>query len=298
MRYRIDGELGRGGMAVVHSATDEELDRKVALKVLAAHLAGDPDFRARFLREAKIAGGLDHRNVVRVFDITELDGLPCIVMELVEGGTLDGGSLTLAEAAEIAEGLAHAHAHGVIHRDLKPANLLRGADGLVRIADFGIARALDETRTTQIGTVLGTLRYLSPEQAAGRDVGEPADVYSLGVVLDELLVEKPQSIRALIDRCRDTDPHRRPSAADIVAGLRGTGPSEVVSPVAFTRHRTSKLKPVVALAALAAAVPTGLAVAGHSSPRPTSPHVVPVARSANAAQQAKYLASWLRRYSG
>jgi len=298
MRYRIDGELGRGGMAVVHSATDEELDRKVALKVLAAHLAGDPDFRARFLREAKIAGGLDHRNVVRVFDITELDGLPCIVMELVEGGTLDGGSLTLAEAAEIAEGLAHAHAHGVIHRDLKPANLLRGADGLVRIADFGIARALDETRTTQIGTVLGTLRYLSPEQAAGRDVGEPADVYSLGVVLDELLVEKPQSIRALIDRCRDTDPHRRPSAADIVAGLRGTGPSEVVSPVAFTRHRTSKLKPVVALAALAAAVPTGLAVAGHSSPRPTSPHVVPVARSTNAAQQAKYLASWLRRYSG
>jgi len=298
MRYRIDGELGRGGMAVVHSATDEELDRKVALKVLAAHLAGDPDFRARFLREAKIAGGLDHRNVVRVFDITELDGLPCIVMELVEGGTLDGGSLTLAEAAEIAEGLAHAHAHGVIHRDLKPANLLRGADGLVRIADFGIARALDETRTTQIGTVLGTLRYLSPEQAAGRDVGEPADVYSLGVVLDELLVEKPQSIRALIDRCRDTDPHRRPSAADVVAGLRGTGPTEVVPPVAFTRHRTSKLKPVVALAALAAAVPTGLAVAGHSSPRPTSPHVVPVARSTNAAQQAKYLASWLRRYSG
>ena len=298
MRYRIDGELGRGGMAVVHSATDEELDRKVALKVLAAHLAGDPDFRARFLREAKIAGGLDHRNVVRVFDITELDGLPCIVMELVEGGTLDGGSLTLAEAAEIAEGLAHAHAHGVIHRDLKPANLLRGADGLVRIADFGIARALDETRTTQIGTVLGTLRYLSPEQAAGRDVGEPADVYSLGVVLDELLVEKPQSIRALIDRCRDTDPHRRPSAADVVAGLRGTGPTEVVPPVAFTRHRTFKLKPVVALAALAAAVPTGLAVAGHSSPRPTSPHVVPVARSTNAAQQAKYLASWLRRYSG
>src|SRR5438477_1424106 len=146
MRYRVEGELGRGGMAVVLRGRDTELDRPVALKVLAAHLAENEDFRARFKREARIAGRLHHPNLVRVFDIDELDGLPCIVMELVEGPTLDGGRLSLAEAADVAAGLAHAHANGVVHRDLKPGNLLRGADGVVKIGDFGIARAVEDTK--------------------------------------------------------------------------------------------------------------------------------------------------------
>src|SRR5690348_2255973 len=110
-------------------------------------------------------------------------------MELLPGGTLAGGRLTRDEAAQVADGLAAAHANGVVHRDLRPANLLRPEDGTVKIADFGIARAVEETRLTQIGTVLGTLRYLAPEQAAGREAGPPADVYALGVVLDELLAD-------------------------------------------------------------------------------------------------------------
>src|SRR5690349_14099521 len=138
-RYELERELGRGGMAVVYAARDREMGRRVALKVLAAHLAGDGEFRARFLREARIAGSLSHPNLVRVYDIGEHDGLPCIVMELVEGGTLEGGRLEPAEAAQVAEGLAYAHAHGVVHRDLKPGNLLRTSGGDVKIADFGIA---------------------------------------------------------------------------------------------------------------------------------------------------------------
>ena len=220
-RYRIERELGRGGMAVVHAAADSGLDRHVALKVLSSHLAGDEAFRARFLREARIAGSLHHPNLVRVYDIVEIDGLPCIVMELVDGGTLADGRLSLDEAAQIADGVAYAHAQGIVHRDLKPGNLLRGKDGVVKITDFGIARAAEETRVTQIGTVLGTLRYLSPEQAEGHEVGPAADVYSLGVVFDELLAERPPEVRAILERCRAHDPRSRPTATQVASVLRG-----------------------------------------------------------------------------
>ena len=133
--YRVDRELGRGGMAVVYAGRQEDLDRPVALKVLAAHLAGDQSFRKRFLREARIAAALDHPNVVRTFDVTELEGLPCIVMELLSGETLEGGRLTRDEAAQVAAAVAYAHGRGVVHRDLKPSNLLRGTAGEVKIAD-------------------------------------------------------------------------------------------------------------------------------------------------------------------
>jgi serine/threonine-protein kinase len=217
--YRIDTEIGRGGMAVVYAGWHEQLERPVALKVLAEHLAGDPEFRARFLREARIASKLHHPNLVQTYDVTEVDGLPSIVMELLTGGTLAGGSLTRDEASEVAAGLAHAHRRAVVHRDLKPANLLRSATGQVKVADFGIARALEETMVTQIGTVLGTMRYLSPEQAEGRVVGTEADVYSLGVVFDELLAGATDDDRVLIDRMRAHDPAIRPSAAEVAAAL-------------------------------------------------------------------------------
>jgi len=298
-RYQLERELGRGGMAVVYAARDAEMHRRVAVKVLAAHLAGDGAFRASFLREARIAGSLSHPNLVRVYDIDELDGLPCIMMELVEGGSLDGGTLTAAEAARVADGLAYAHSRGVVHRDLKPDNLLRTLDGVVKIADFGIARAAEETRMTQIGTVLGTLRYLSPEQAEGRDVGPEADVYSLGVVLDELLTDKPRSVRRMLERCRARDPRRRPPAADVAALLHAQTRSTTAVTVVLRPSRRRRTAPVVAgatlLAALAAVI--GLLVANRSSSPSPPPPVVPVACSTDAAQQARNVIAWLDRYS-
>lgn len=291
--YRVDRELGRGGMAVVYAGRHEQLDRPVALKVLAAHLAGDEQFRARFLREARIASKLHHPNLVRTYDIAELDGLPCIVMELLPGGTLEGGRLARAAAAEVAAGLAYAHARGVVHRDLKPANLLRSADGVVKIADFGIARAVEETRVTQVGTVLGTLRYLAPEQAEGREAGPAADVYSLGVVLDELLPAPSAADRALIGRCLEPDPRDRPTADDVAAALRDE--TSVAATRVLTRRRSAPVRPALVAAALAAAVAAMLgavALAGGGSHR-----VEPVRHATTPAQQARNLDAWLNEYS-
>jgi eukaryotic-like serine/threonine-protein kinase len=183
-------------MASVYLARDGELERLVAIKVLAEHLSDTPGFRDRFLREARLAAQLSHPNIVQVFDVGEDDGRPFIVMECVEGATLadevkERGKLEPAEvldlALQISGGLDHAHAAGLVHRDIKPQNLLLRADGTVKIADFGIARAAETTKLTQIGSVLGTAAYLSPEQALGQEVTAAADIYSLGCVLYELL---------------------------------------------------------------------------------------------------------------
>jgi serine/threonine protein kinase len=297
-RYTIERELGRGGMAVVHAASDSGLDRRVALKVLASHLAGDEAFRARFLREARIAASLHHPNLVRVYDIVELDGLPSIVMELVDGGTLAEGRLSLDEAAQVADGIAYAHAHGIVHRDLKPGNLLRGKNGVVKITDFGIARATEETRVTQIGTVLGTLRYLSPEQAEGREVGTASDVYSLAVVLDELLVERPPAVRAILDRCRARDPRTRPTAGEVASALRGEKLPLTAATWVRSTYSQRRRALVVVLAILVAGIATAigvLATRGGSASR--APQVTPVLHSSDATQQARNLVEWLRRYS-
>jgi serine/threonine protein kinase len=291
--YRIDSELGRGGMAVVYTGWHEQLERPVALKVLAEHLAGDPEFRDRFLREARIAARLQHPSLVRTFDVTEIDGLPCIVMELVPGGTLAGGTLTRAEAAHVAEGLAHAHAAGVIHRDLKPANLLRARPGDVKIADFGIARAAEETMVTQVGTVLGTLRYLSPEQAAGQVVGPSADVWSLGVVLDEVLDERSPVIRDLIEWARTPEPSMRPTAAQMATILRG---ETIIAPTVVLRRHTARSRaPSMLVSGAVAAIVAAIAVAATGGGQ--QPRVVPVQHGASAAAQARNLELWLKRYS-
>jgi eukaryotic-like serine/threonine-protein kinase len=195
-RYRVGRTLGYGGMAVVYLAEDEELRRPVAVKVLADNLGSDATLRRRFLQEARFAGRLSHPNVVQVYDAGETEGLPYIVMEYVPGRTLaECGKLRAAEALglilQACAGLQHAHDAGLVHRDVKPGNLLLRDDGVLKIADFGIARAAETTRYTQLGTVLGTAAYLAPEQAAGEDVTAAADIYSLGVVLYELLTGRP-----------------------------------------------------------------------------------------------------------
>jgi serine/threonine-protein kinase len=289
MSYRTDEEIGRGGMAVVYAGHQEELDRPVALKVLAAHLADDPDFRARFLREARIAARLHHPNLVRTFDITEVDGLPCIVMELLPRGTLDGGKLTHDEAAAVARGLAYAHSQGVVHRDLKPANLLRSATGEVKIADFGIARAVEETRVTQVGTVLGTLRYLAPEQAEGREVGPEADVYSFGIVLQELL-DPP--LPALVERMTAREPRYRPSAGEVAAAL-GPTVQTGVRPRTGSDPRSALLAGGAVVAIVAAIV---LALTHHGGKKPAT--VKPVPHASTTTQEARNLEAWLKEYSG
>ena len=204
-RYRVERELGRGGMATVYLAEDEELGRAVAVKVLPEHLAGEEAFRARFLREARLAGGLSHPNVVRVYDAGEAEGRPFIVMEYVPGTSLaEIRRLPVTRVVDLGmqacAGLQHAHEAGLVHRDVKPANLLVRVDGELKIADFGIARAAASTRHTQAGTLLGTAAYLAPEQIAGEDATPASDIYSLGAVLYELLTGRtPYSFGSLGD---------------------------------------------------------------------------------------------------
>jgi len=199
-RYRIEGRLGLGGMSTVHLALDTRLERHVAIKLLAEHLADDPTFVSRFQREALAAARLVHPNVVQVFDsgLDAATGRHFIVMEYVPGQSVAqilrdrggqglGVEETLAIVVQACHGLDYAHRQGVVHRDVKPGNLLRSPDGIVKLADFGIARAADQSSITQVGSVLGTAAYLSPEQAAGEEAGPRADLYSLGVVTYQCL---------------------------------------------------------------------------------------------------------------
>ena len=208
-RYRLERPLGHGGMASVHLARDTELDRLVALKLLAENLSGDESVHRRFVREARLAARLSHPNVVSVFDAGDDGGRPYIVMEYVDGENLAEllarrGRIPPDEARglalQAAQGLAHAHAARLVHSDVKPQNLILRRDGTLKIADFGIARAAEATALTQAGTVLGTAAYLSPEQALGEEVTPATDVYSLGVVLYELLTGRtPFQVETLDD---------------------------------------------------------------------------------------------------
>ncbi len=197
-RYRIEGRLGVGGMSTVHLAFDNRLERYVAIKLLAEHLADDPTFVSRFRREALAAARLVHPNIVQVFDFGFDAGhhQHFIVMEHVPGNSCaellrDRGHLDVDEALEIVtqacRGLEYAHRHGVVHRDVKPGNLLVSDSEVVKLADFGIARAADQSSITQVGSVLGTAAYLSPEQARGDEAGPRADLYSLAVVTYQLI---------------------------------------------------------------------------------------------------------------
>jgi eukaryotic-like serine/threonine-protein kinase len=198
-RYEIERRLGAGGMSTVFLATDSVLERAVAVKLLAEHLADDEDFVARFRREALAAARLQHPNIVQVFDSGQdpESHRHYIVMEYVEGPSaadllreyreLDIEQ-TVAIVRDACHGLDYAHRAGVVHRDVKPGNLLLAEEtGITKLADFGIAKAAEQTRITQVGSVLGTAAYLSPEQARGEEAGPASDTYSLGVCAYQFL---------------------------------------------------------------------------------------------------------------
>ncbi len=195
-RYALEERVASGGMGSVYAAIDERLNRKVAVKLLREELADDPRFVERFRREARSVAGLSHPNIAAVYDYGEDGDRRYIVMELVAGLDLarvlrEEAPLDPQRAADIAaqacDALAHAHSAGVIHRDVKPGNIIVGDNGRVKVTDFGIARAAGQSTLTATGSVIGTAQYLSPEQASGDVVGARSDLYSLGIVLYEML---------------------------------------------------------------------------------------------------------------
>jgi eukaryotic-like serine/threonine-protein kinase len=336
-RYRVERTLGRGGMSVVYLAHDESLQRPVAVKVLAAELEDDDTFRRRFLREARLAGRLSHPNIVQVYDAGETDDQrPYIVMELVPGRTVaDCGKLDPGEvitlAVQACAGLQHAHDAGLVHRDVKPGNLLLRDDGVLKIADFGIARAAETTQLTQLGTVLGTAAYLAPEQAAGEKVTARADIYSLGAVLYELLTgttphefgslaelaakqsagaitpvrdlepSVPEPVEAAVMHSLARDPNFRPaSAADFALELGATEQPRKTE-LRVTRNRAWLWISGSALLALVAIVLGLLGTSrdgGGKSREPAVVRIAPPARGATPAAEARNLSAWLRAHSG
>src|SRR6266513_1228255 len=194
-RYRIVRKLGSGGMADVYLAEDEELGRRVAIKILNDRHANDEQFVERFRREAKNAAGLSHPNIVSIYDRGEAEGTYYIAMEYLDGRSLKElvvarGPLPVADAIaftrQVLNALRFAHRKGVVHRDIKPHNVMADADGRLKVTDFGIARA-GVSQMTEAGSIIGTAQYLSPEQAKGAPVDQTSDLYSVGVVLYELL---------------------------------------------------------------------------------------------------------------
>ena len=282
-RYRIEGRLGVGGMSTVHLAFDNRLERYVALKLLAEHLADDPTFVSRFRREALAAARLVHPNIVQVFDFGFDSGhhQHFIVMEHVSGnscaellrdhGHLERDARPSTSSRQACRGLDYAHRNGVVHRDVKPGNLLVSDTDVVKLADFGIARAVDQSSITQVGSVLGTAAYLSPEQARGDEAGPQADLYSLGVVtyqlisgrlpyeaaslselalkqqrespipLDELNPDVPPTLSQAVALALAIDQRDRPADAMELAemlrdGARGAGPSHLDPGLCHQRH--------------------------------------------------------------
>ena len=229
-RYEILEKIGEGAMADVYRAFDPSIQRVLAIKVLKAEFRQNREYTARFLREAKAAGALSHPNIVTIYDVGEVDAYPYIAMELLDGETLDRAAEREGRLAadrvmdiglQLALALHYAHQTGVVHRDIKPSNIFLGSDGrTIKILDFGIARVTEADRAaedaenlkTQFGQVLGTPRYMSPEQALGRELDGRSDLFSAGVLLYELITGRRAFSGAtavtLALQITQIDPHR------------------------------------------------------------------------------------------
>src|SRR3954469_25199722 len=243
-RYRRGRRLGTGGMARVFLAEDTVLDREVAIKQLPS---GAPqEALSRFRREARLGASLNHPNVVSFFDSRSDEDSVLIVMEFVDGESLSerlkrgavGRDEALSILRQVADALDHAHSHGVVHRDVKPSNILIGSDGVVKLADLGIATAVDATSITGTGAIIGTLAYIAPERLRGGPGEASADVYSLAAVAFELLSgrrahpeQTPPELLRSVDSGRVPDlravvPEAPPAAADLLASAMGSDPGE------------------------------------------------------------------------
>ena len=243
--YDVTALIGEGGMGQVYQATDTKLNRQVALKILPEAFASDPDRLARFQREAKVLASLNHPNIAAIYGLEEADDTRALVLELVEGPTLADriaqGPIPVDEALpiakQIAEALEAAHEAGVIHRDLKPANIKVKDDGTVKVLDFGLAKALDTTpqgdpsqsptltaAATQMGVIMGTAAYMSPEQARGSTVDHRADIWSFGVVLYETLTGtrlfKGSTVSDTLASVLKTEPDWQALSEDIPTSIR------------------------------------------------------------------------------
>jgi len=311
--YNVTSLLGKGGIGQVWQATDTQLNRQVALKILPDAFADDPDRLARFTREAQILASLNHPNIAAIHGIEEAEGMRALVLELVEGPTLAdriaNGPIPLDEALpiakQIAEALEAAHEAGVIHRDLKPANIKVREDGTVKVLDFGLAKALDSTpagdpaqsptltaAATQMGVIMGTAAYMSPEQARGKQVDKRADICAFGVVVFEMLTGRhlfkgddvsltlsqvlqreadwsllpltvSPSLAVFLRRCLEKDPRQRVhDVADVRLALEGAFETRVTPPtdVGPVASRTARERVWMALTAVTALVAVALAV--------------------------------------
>ncbi len=319
-RFEIHGVLGRGGMAVVYLAEQPDLGRRVALKELSAFHAADPSWARRFVSESRIAGSMGHPNIVTVHDYFEHEGTPYIAMEYMEQGSLRPfvGKLSLAQIGGVLEGLlaglAHAHERGIVHRDLKPENLMVTADGGIKIADFGIAKALFAPQTvmtlTQSGMTVGTPTYMAPEQAMAKEIGPHTDLYSTGVMAYELLANRvpftntdtPWAVlhAHIYDPpppLRTHDPDIDPALAAWVEGLLAKEPADrptdareashalediLLSAIGPVWRRQAQLPSAAAVAAAVAATPQPEPAAAEEQARS---HVTPAAETAAVAEE-------------
>ena len=318
--YDVTALIGEGGMGQVYQATDTKLKRQVALKILPEAFSADPERLARFQREAEVLASLNHPNIAQIHGLEEADGVRALVLELVEGPTLADrikrGPIPLDEALpiakQIAEALEAAHEAGVIHRDLKPANIKVRDDGTVKVLDFGLAKALDPSpdtdpsqsptltaMATQMGVIMGTAAYMSPEQARGKPVDKRADIWAFGVVLYEMLTgsrpfqgedvsltlasvmksdpnvttlppDVPATVRTVLRRCLEKDARQRMrDIGDVRLAMEGAFETTVSQPAVDARSLQVWQRPVpLVFAVLVLVAVTALAVRGLTRPAP------------------------------